>query len=101
MLIPGTHELSVEDSKKYSASAKITIAEPTVKVTPDIAGPRDYITITGENWAVDNPDSDESPSITVRVANGKMYTRVPLTPWAASPRNTGCIATSPSPAPSR
>ena len=45
-------------------SANITIAEPTVKVTPDIAGPRDYITITGENWAVDNPDSDESPSIT-------------------------------------
>ena len=77
VLIPGTHELSVEDDKKFSASANITIAEPTVMVTPDIAGPRDYITITGENWAVDNPDSDESPSITVRVANGKMYTVTP------------------------
>ena len=77
VLIPGTHELSVEDDKEFSASVNITIAEPTVMVTPDIAGPRDYITITGENWAVDNPDSDESPSITVRVANGKMYTVTP------------------------
>ena len=33
--------------------------EPTVMVTPDVAGPRDYITITGENWPVDNPEGSE------------------------------------------
>ena len=55
-LIPGTHELSVEDSKGFGADVSITIPEPTVKVTPDVAGPRDYITITGENWPVDNPE---------------------------------------------
>ena len=42
--------------KDFSASVDITIAEPTVTVTPDVAGPRDYITITGENWPVDNLD---------------------------------------------
>ena len=77
VLIPGTHELSVEDSDKYSANVNITIAEPTVKVTPDIAGPRDYITITGENWPVDNPDSDVSPSIEIQVADGKTYSPSP------------------------
>ncbi len=76
-LIAGTHELNVEDNDEYSASVDITIAEPTVKVTPDIAGPRDYITITGENWPVDNPEGSESPSISIEVAdnrNARTYT---------------------------
>ena len=66
-LIAGTHELSVEDSSDYSASMNITIAEPTVSVTPDIAGPRDYITVTGENWPVDNPDNPLSVSVMINV----------------------------------
>ena len=66
-LIAGTHEFSVEDSEDYSASINITIAEPTVWITPDIAGPRDYVTITGENWAVDNPDNPLSVSVMINV----------------------------------
>ena len=62
-LIPGTHELSVEDSKGFGADVSITIPEPTVRVSPDVAGPRDYVTITGENWPVDNPEGASTPSI--------------------------------------
>ena len=62
-LIAGTHELSVTDTASYESTVDIDIAEPTVMVTPDVAGPRDYITITGENWPVDNPDGSISPPI--------------------------------------
>ena len=75
-LIPGTHELSVEDGKKFSSSVNLTIAEPTVMVTPDIAGPRDYITITGENWPVDNLDNSLGSQVNVLVSdfqNGRSY----------------------------
>ena len=70
-LIPGTHELSVEDSKGFGADVSITIPEPTVKVTPDVAGPRDYITITGENWPVDNPEGASTDGIKVEVDDGR------------------------------
>ena len=66
-LIPGTHELSVEDTKNYSSSANLTIDEPSIMVTPDIAGPRDYITITGENWPVENLDNTLNKPVTVLV----------------------------------
>ena len=56
-LIPGTHELSVEDTSNYTSSANLTIEEPSISVTPDVAGPRDYITVTGENWPVENLDN--------------------------------------------
>ena len=68
-LIPGVHRLSVEDNKEYSSEVDITIAEPTVTVTPDVAGPRDYITITGTNWPVDNPENPSSIGIIVEVAD--------------------------------
>ena len=71
-LIPGTHELSVEDSRGFGGSVSVTIAEPTVKVTPDVAGPRDYITITGENWPVDNPEGASSADIRVEVDDGRL-----------------------------
>ena len=61
----------VTDSDEYGAGIDLTIAEPSISVTPDIAGPRDYITITGMNWAVDNLDSEEQPSIFVTVEAGK------------------------------
>ena len=66
-LIPGVHELSVEDSKGFGSDVDITIPEPIVTVSPDVAGPRDYITITGENWPVDNPENPSSVSIEVEV----------------------------------
>ncbi len=75
-LIPGTHNLSVVDTDDYEAEISLTIAEPSISVTPDHAGPRDYITITGEHWAVDNLDHSLSDPITVVVEdyqNGRTY----------------------------
>ena len=66
-LIPGTHQLEFEDDNGFSASSALTIAEPTIRVTPDIAGPRDYITITGENWPVDNLDNTLNNPVTICV----------------------------------
>ena len=66
-LIPGTHKLRVEDDKNFEADVSLTIAEPTITITPDIAGPRDYVTITGENWAVDNLDRSLNDPVTVEV----------------------------------
>ena len=68
-LIPGVHELSVEDTSGFGSDTNLTIPEPIVTVTPDVAGPRDYITIVGENWPVDNPDNPESVDIKVEVAD--------------------------------
>ena len=76
-LIPGVHELSVEDNTGFGSSVDITIPEPTVRVSPDVAGPRDYITIIGENWPVDNPDNPESVAVQVEVSDashGRTYT---------------------------
>ena len=75
-LIPGTHELTVEDNQDYSADINLVIAEPSITVTPDIAGPRDYITVTGENWPVDNLDNSLSEPITIVIEdyqNGRTY----------------------------
>ena len=66
-LIPGSHALDVEDSSGFTGSVTLTIAEPTVKVTPDVAGPRDYISISGENWPVDNPENPLSQAVKVMV----------------------------------
>ena len=66
-LIPGTHMLNVEDNEEYEAEISLTIAEPSIMVLPGIAGPRDYITITGEHWAVDNLDRSLTKPITVEV----------------------------------
>ena len=71
-LIPGTHELSVEDNHGFGGSVSMTIAEPTIMVTPDVAGPRDYITITGANWPVDNPEGASTPAIMVEVDDGRV-----------------------------
>ena len=75
-LIPGTHSLDVTDSQEYDSEISLTIAEPSITVTPDVAGPRDYITVTGEGWAVDNLDNTLSDPISVLVEdynNGRTY----------------------------
>ena len=66
-LIPGTHILSVEDSQGFSGSSTVMIAEPTVTVTPNVLGPRDYLVVTGENWPMDNPDNPLTVSVTVEI----------------------------------
>ena len=65
-LIPGIHKLEVKDTE-YRGRINLTIDEPSITVTPDIAGPRDYITIIGENWAVDNLDNTLGAPVNVDV----------------------------------
>ena len=57
-LIPGTHTIGVSDSNGFYGTASIVIKEPSLKVTPGIAGPQDLVTIGGTDWPVNNPDSD-------------------------------------------
>ncbi len=70
-LTPGAHTIKVVDQNGYTGSVVITIPEPDVKVTPVVAGPRDVVTISGENWPVDNPDSTRLDAITITVTDGE------------------------------
>ena len=69
-LIAGSHELTVEDSQGFTGSTRLTIAEPTISVLPDIVGPRDYVVISGENWPVDNTDNSNSGLISIEISEG-------------------------------
>ena len=69
-LIAGSHELTVEDSQGFIGSTRLTIAEPTISVIPDVVGPRDYVVISGENWPVDNTDNSNSRLITIEISEG-------------------------------
>ena len=68
-LTPGKHSIKVVDKKGYEGEVEITILEPAVSSTPAIAGPRDVVTISGENWPVDNPENSID-AITVTVTDG-------------------------------
>ena len=59
------YTIKVTDSSGYEGKTKITILEPTVMVTPQVAGPRDSITISGTNWPVSTSDDDYDVSIDV------------------------------------
>ena len=69
-LIAGSHELTVEDSQGFTGSTKLTIAESTISVLPDVVGPRDYVVISGENWPVDNTDNSNSGLISIEISEG-------------------------------
>ena len=69
-LISGSHELTVEDSQGFIGSARLTIAEPTISVLPDVVGPRDYVVISGQKWPVDNTDNSNSGLITIEISEG-------------------------------
>ena len=69
-LIAGSHDLTVEDSQGFIGSTRLTIAEPTISVIPDVVGPRDYVVISGENWPVDNTDNSNSRLITIEISEG-------------------------------
>ena len=60
-----TYTIEVVDSTGFEGEADITILDPTVSVSPDTAGPRDYITVSGENWPVSNEDDDFEVDIEV------------------------------------
>ena len=59
------YTIKVTDSSGYEGKTKITILEPTVMVTPQVAGPRDSITISGTNWPVSTSEDDYDVSIEV------------------------------------
>ena len=59
------YTIKVTDENGYEGKTKITILEPTVMVAPLVAGPRDYITISGANWPVTTSEDDYDVDITV------------------------------------
>ena len=59
------YTIKVTDSSGYEGKTKVTISEPTVMVTPQVAGPRDFITISGANWPVSTSEDDYDVSIEV------------------------------------
>ena len=73
-LTSGTHTIKVRDSEGYTGSAKIIITEPGLTVAPETLGPRDYLTVTGVNWPVDNQDSRISVSNVKITIEDREYT---------------------------
>lgn len=69
-LIAGTHTIKVKDDAGFSGSAVIIIPDPSISVTPSVAGPRDIITITGENWPIDNVDGADPDAVDIRISDG-------------------------------
>ena len=60
-----TYTLKVVDSTGFEGEADLTIKAPTITVTPAVAGPRDYISISGENWPQSTEDRDWQVTIEV------------------------------------
>ena len=76
-LIGGTHTLRVRDQAGFYGTATIAIVEPSISILPETLGPRDYLTVTGNDWPVDNQDSPARPeNVTVEV-EGRNYTVIP------------------------
>ena len=69
-LTPGTHTIEVVDDEGFTGNATIIIKEPTLMVTPDVAGPRDYVTISGENWPVENEDGGNIDEVEINIDEG-------------------------------
>ena len=63
----GTLTIDITDSSGFSGTAKVTILEPTLTVTPEVAGPRDYVSISGSNWPVDNSDGGDVSQVDVKI----------------------------------
>ena len=76
-LIAGTHTIRVEDSNGFYGTGTLIIKEPAMTITPDILGPRDYLTITGTDWPVDNQDSTARVGNVVVEVEDRSYTVVP------------------------
>ena len=69
-LIAGTHRVKVVDNLGFSGTAVVVIPEPSIKVTPIVAGPRDTITISGENWPIDNVDGAAPDAVDITISDG-------------------------------
>ncbi len=69
-LTPGTHTIEVWDNEGFAGNATIIIKEPTMAVSPDVAGPLDYVTISGENWPVANPAGGRIQPVEINIDEG-------------------------------
>ena len=69
-LEPGEHTITIEDVAGYSGSVKVTVLAPTLMISPDVAGPRDYVVISGKNWPVENDDGGNISDISIVVSGG-------------------------------
>ena len=61
----GDFTIKVKDADGFEGKGTVTILEPTIKVTPETASPRDFIVISGENWPISTADDDFSVTIEV------------------------------------
>ena len=61
----GDYKIEAEDIHGFKGSATVTILEPTVSVMPEMVSPRDFITISGENWPISTADADHEVTIMV------------------------------------
>ena len=61
----GTYTIKVVDEDGFEGEVDVTILEPTLKVAPETASPRDFIVISGENWPISTPELDNSVTIEV------------------------------------
>ena len=95
-LTAGVHTIKVEDSAGFSGTATVSIPEPMVKLTPNIAGPRDVISISGENWPVDNIEGSTPPTVMIDVEDGRprTYSALPDSAgrWFVEHRVSGAVA---------
>lgn len=64
----GELEIEITDSAGFSGTAKVMLLSPTLTVTPAIAGPRDYVSISGTNWPVENSDGGDIRQVDVNIA---------------------------------
>ena len=80
-LISGTHTIRVEDKDGFFGTASLIIKEPAMTITPDVLGPRDYITITGSDWPVDNSDGGSNTNVAVTIDDDsrtdRLYSVIP------------------------
>ena len=91
----GDYTIKVKDEDGFEGKGTITILEPTVKVTPETASPRDFIVISGENWPISTPmrtsrspswlmDGPAPPTPTAPVASGTSTSCAPASRSATS-----------------
>ena len=59
------YTIKATDAEGFVGKAQITVLEPTVSVMPEMVSPRDFITISGENWPISTADDDHEVTIMV------------------------------------
>ena len=80
-LTAGSHTIKVENKAGFVGTAVLEVPEPAINITPDVAGPRTFVQLSGENWPVDNPESEASlNAVSITVTEGsreRKYSAIP------------------------